>query len=112
MSVAFGIQHAKPMRHIFIVALYGSTEFLTSHKWHDFRKNIFEHKMCFGLSLILFFPKTFCILRRNERDRSKICVGLKVKVKVFLVQAPRLCTGRTAHKGSRGIALLFHDQRH
>ena len=31
------------------------------------------------------------------------------KVKVTLVQALRLCTGRTAHKGSRGIALLFHD---
>ena len=26
-----------------------------------------------------------------------------------LVQALRLCTGRTAHRGSRGIALLFHD---
>jgi hypothetical protein len=31
------------------------------------------------------------------------------KVKCTLVQALRLCTGRTAHKGSRGIALLFHD---
>ena len=29
-----------------------------------------------------------------------------VKVKVTLVQALRLCTGRTAHRGSRGIALL------
>jgi len=36
----------------------------------------------------------------------------KVKIKVTLVQALRLCTGRTAHRGSRGIALLFHDQRH
>jgi hypothetical protein len=53
----------------------------------------------------------------------------KVKVKVTLVQALRLCTGRTAHRGSigiallrlctgrtahrgsRGIALLFHGQR-
>ena len=26
-----------------------------------------------------------------------------------LVQALRLCTGRTAHRGSRGIALLFLD---
>jgi len=26
-----------------------------------------------------------------------------------LVQALRLCTGRTAHRGSGGIALLFHD---
>jgi len=34
------------------------------------------------------------------------------KVKCTLVQALRLCTGRTAHRGSRGIALLFHDQRH
>ena len=32
-----------------------------------------------------------------------------VKVKVTLVQALRLCTGRTAHRGSSGIALLFHD---
>jgi hypothetical protein len=39
-------------------------------------------------------------------------VRLKVKVKVTLVQALRICTGRTAYRGSRGIALLFHDQRH
>ena len=30
-----------------------------------------------------------------------------VKVKCTLVQALRLCTDRTAHRGSRGIALLF-----
>ena len=34
---------------------------------------------------------------------------LEVKVKVTLVQAPRLCIGRTAYRGSRGIALPFHD---
>ena len=33
----------------------------------------------------------------------------KVKVKCTLVQALRLCTGCTAHRGSGGIALLFHD---
>jgi len=32
---------------------------------------------------------------------------LMVKVKCTLVQALRLCTGRTAHRGSRGIALPF-----
>jgi len=32
------------------------------------------------------------------------------KVKCTVVQALRLCTGRTAHRGSRGIALLFLDQ--
>ena len=30
-------------------------------------------------------------------------------IKYALVQALRLCTGRTAHRGSRGIALPFHD---
>jgi len=34
---------------------------------------------------------------------------IKVKVKCTLVQALRLCTGRTGHRGSRGIALLFLD---
>ena len=35
---------------------------------------------------------------------------IKVKnVKFTLAQALRLCTGRTAHRGSRGIALLFLD---
>ena len=33
----------------------------------------------------------------------------KVKVKCTLVQALRLCTGLTAHRGCRGIALPFHD---
>ena len=33
----------------------------------------------------------------------------KKKVKVTLVLALRLCTGRTVHMGSRGIALLFLD---
>ena len=33
----------------------------------------------------------------------------KDTVKCTLVQALGLCTGRTAHRGSRGIALLFHD---
>jgi hypothetical protein len=36
-------------------------------------------------------------------------VTAKVKIKVTFVQALRLCTGRTVHRGSRGIALLFHD---
>jgi hypothetical protein len=34
------------------------------------------------------------------------------KVKCTLVQVLRLCTGRPAYRGSRGIALLFHDQWH
>jgi hypothetical protein len=33
----------------------------------------------------------------------------RIKQKVHLCTALRLCTGRTAHRGSRGIALSFHD---
>ena len=33
----------------------------------------------------------------------------KGKINCTLVQALRLCTGRKARRGSRGIALLFHD---
>jgi hypothetical protein len=32
---------------------------------------------------------------------------VKVKVKCTLVQALRLCTGRTTHRGSRGLALTL-----
>jgi hypothetical protein len=33
----------------------------------------------------------------------------KKKVQCTLLYALGLCIGRTAHRGSRGIALLFHD---
>jgi hypothetical protein len=46
-------------------------------------------------------------LARNNYDISFINIHLKVKCP--LVQALRLCTGRTAHRESRGIALHFHD---
>ena len=47
----------------------------------------------------MFLGKTF----------KTVLIKLKQKVKCTLVQALRLCTGRTTHKGSRGIALTFHD---
>jgi len=37
-------------------------------------------------------------------------VNSKIKVNCTLVQALRLCTGRTDHRGSRGIALPFLDR--
>ena len=48
-----------------------------------------------------------CIIweRKNVRFLLK-----NVNVKWTLVQTLMLCTGRTAHRGSRGIALLFHEQ--
>ena len=47
----------------------------------------------------------------DERAYMTSNVDIKrLKVKVTLVQALRLCTGRTAHRGSRGITLLFLDR--
>jgi len=40
---------------------------------------------------------------------DKILESRKKKVNFTLIQALKLCTGRTAHRGSRGIALLFLD---
>jgi len=56
------------------------------------------------LSLPIIIRLLFTLVQSNP-------VTYKVKrVKCTLVQALRLCTGRTTHGGrSRGIALLFHD---
>ena len=48
------------------------------------------------------------VLRRIQRD---IIIHLS-KGKSHLVQVLKLCTSRKAHRGSRGIAILFYDQRH
>jgi len=48
----------------------------------------------------------------QHKSRCQIYKQGKKKLKVTLVQALRLCTGRTAYRWITGIALLFHDQRH
>jgi hypothetical protein len=55
--IALLIQYATGVRHIItsFVAPLTPPHFLTlSHKRHDFRKNVTEHKMC-----VLIFSKTF-----------------------------------------------------
>ena len=53
--------------------------------------------------ILLLFLATLC------QNSHLLQVKVKVKVKCTLVQALRLCTGRTAYRGSRGMALPFHD---
>jgi len=58
--------------------------------------------------------KVFCNVTRSEcpdvsNEHMPSYSTAELKVKVTLVQALRLCTGSTAHRGSRGIALPFHD---
>ena len=59
-------------------------------------------------SMPTVLPK-MCATFQNKTFIKPMNIKGKVKVKVTLVQALRLCTGRTAHRGSRGIALPFHD---
>jgi len=49
------------------------------------------------------------INHQEKRTQDGQVKSGKVKVKCNLVQALRLCTGCTAHRGCRGIALLFLD---
>jgi hypothetical protein len=51
--------------------------------------------LCFNFILLVH-------LFRNMKHKLK-------KLKCTLVQTLRLCTGHTTHRGSRGIALPFHD---
>jgi len=46
---------------------------------------------------------------QNAHTITSQRINIKVKVKHTLVQALRLCTGCMVRRGSRGIALLFHD---
>jgi hypothetical protein len=59
------------------------------------------------------FQTVSCLRPNGLWDKSDILLCVfesKVKkVKCTLVQVLRLCTGRTAHRGCRGIALLFYD---
>jgi len=58
-------------------------------------------------------PPTTRILMKfdisNKNVKVKVKVKVKIKVKCTLVQALRLCTGPTAQRGIRGVALPFHD---
>ena len=47
----------------------------------------------------------------GSEEADKIHLAEK-RIKCTLVQVLRLCTGHMAHRGSRSIALLIHDQRH
>jgi len=90
--------------------------FLYDTKSPDYRDQHMRANAWEGIGKELKIKRKFYV---SLRDASIVCPWLYCrvvrytgKVKVTLVQALRLCTGRTAHRRSRGIALLFHDQRH
>jgi len=81
---------------------------------HGFKKVIFQNQ-----SAHFLIPRsTTCLAPPSTKAPISYFLStisarnkVKVKVKCTIVLALRLCTGRTAHRGSRGVAILFHDQR-
>ena len=61
--------------------------------------------------LTVAFHNTADVPKNGPTIRTDYTVPLfcTVRVKWTLVQAMKLCTGRTVHRGSRGITLLFLD---
>ena len=53
--------------------------------------------------------KTSVFLSHSPKTSKTLpsCLHVNVKINCTLLQALRVCTGRTAHRRSRGIALLF-----
>jgi len=86
--VALDIQHALRMHRIVSYGLPGSTKvFYVSHKRHDFRKKVAEHKMRVSI-FSTTLSETFFTLRRTDRDMI-INIGLhcsSCKVPVILVR--------------------------
>jgi len=80
VPAALVAQHAKRISRIILssvactVILYFST---LSHKQLDFR-GVIERKICVFI-FSTFLSEAFLILRRNERDMIKMCIGLHVK---------------------------------
>jgi hypothetical protein len=71
--VALVIQHSERMRHVYSVICYLSVclyhVFLIYLTKETIKKMEYMFKMCVLIfSVLLFFPKTFLILRRIQRD--------------------------------------------
>jgi len=89
------------------------TNWTRNHLWHSAAIFSWRHlrslKTILILKLIVINSVMAFSVKRDSSRHISARHTVKVKVKCTLVQALRLCTGRTAHRGSRSIALLFLD---
>jgi hypothetical protein len=75
---------------------------------------VFRNSLQLNSHTLLPLKKLQCctvlrVIHQAWRIISHIILHVQIKIKCTLVQALRLCTGCTARRGSRGIALLFLD---
>ena len=83
--VALGIQHAMRMRHIVTCGLSRSIVVTLSHKRHDLRGKVTEHKMCVLVVCTNLYEK-FLILRKTERETIKNVYSSSCEVAIILVR--------------------------
>ena len=87
----------------------------TLHGAHSGNLSIAHVLQMQALFSVLTHCRCKCIAEGDEEQRQTLrtCKAYgeqeSKSVKYTLLQALRLCTGRSAHRGSRGIALLFLD---
>jgi hypothetical protein len=67
-------------------------------------RQVFPLTLCYN-----FHPHSLRNCHHPVHHTPNTTCSKKRKVKCTLVQALKLCTGRTAHRGSRSIALLLLD---
>ena len=113
VSATLSNQHAKSMRRNYVVTLVfpavprSST---LSHKGYDFLRiggGLLNILVCFEFPYKSVRNIYHSKLISTRLNHNCTCLHVKVKVKCTLVQAQRICTGRTVHRGSRGIAVLY-----
>jgi hypothetical protein len=84
MFVSLGIQHAKLLPHFVICGLSGSAIFFPCiSKTALFKKNVIDHKMCFGF-LGNICLKHFSFSEESSETVSQMYVCLYVKYPLFL----------------------------
>ena len=86
MCVVLGIRHAKRMRRIILssASCLAPPHFSTlSHKRHDFRKNVIEHKMCVLISSITFIWSVYYLKNNSARYYQK-CKNSSLKYLLLL----------------------------
>jgi hypothetical protein len=98
------LYHSIPTLYYLTHTLFGTAFVFHFHRTCPFCSRVSLQKC----GMELFRPKLINSADQTSCGPSNYC-SYGEKFKCALVQALRLCTGRTAHRGSRGIALFFLD---